>query len=102
MYFILEGAICIRYYLMTKGQSSKTNIGIRFDRPNYICDYYICYNKRSEFIYSAEGSTVVKAFTLSKMMLLEEIFPKYPKISMKIKETASRRYNKNIRDVLLK
>lgn len=54
MYFLLEGTVGICYYMMTQGLSKKQiSIGLKLDRPNYICDYYVCFNKKSEFIYMA-------------------------------------------------
>jgi hypothetical protein len=47
----------------------------------FICDYYVCCDKRSEFVYLAAGSTPVKGFTLSKKFLLEDIFPRYPDLA---------------------
>jgi hypothetical protein len=45
---------------------------------SYICDYYVLFDTKSEFIYIAE--TVVEAMSLSKSFLTEEIMPKYPAI----------------------
>ena len=102
MYFILKGNVSVCYYMMTQALSKKQiGIGIRYDKPIYICDYYVCYNKPSEFIYRAEGTTQVEGFSLAKKFLLNEVFPKYPKISQMIKETSERRYNKNVRKVMM-
>ena len=51
---------------------------------SFICDYYVCNNKKSEFIFIAVAD--VKAFSLSKRFILTSIFPKYPEIASKIKE----------------
>ena len=75
--------------------------GIKYDKPIYICDYYVCYNKPSEFLYRAEGNIQVEGFSLAKKFLLNTIFPKYPKMAQLIKETSERRYNKNVRKVMM-
>ena len=62
---------------------------------SFICDYYVCNNKKSEFIFLAY--TEVKAFSLSKRFILTSIFPKYPDIASKIKEQSYYRYKKNIK-----
>lgn len=70
-------------------------------RPlSFICDYYVCFNKKSEFIFMVVQE--VKAFSLSKKMLLQKIFPRYPFIAATIKKGSSDRYKKNVRQRLLK
>ena len=65
MYFILEGEIKVGFYLMTQGLSKKQyKMGIDFRANQFICDYYICFNKKSEFIYMAYKN--VEAIRLSK------------------------------------
>lgn len=100
MYFIQEGIVGIGYYLMTQGLSSKYyHLEIKEGQNKCICDYYVCFNKKSEFIYMAIED--VKAITLSKEFLVDYIFQKYPLIAYKIKEGSQYRYFKNIRKVLM-
>jgi hypothetical protein len=73
MYFIQEGVVGIGYYLMTQGLSSKYyHLEIKEGQNKSICDYYVCFNKKSEFIYMAIED--VKAITLSKEFLVDYIF----------------------------
>ena len=67
---------------------------------SFICDYYVCNNKKSEFIFIAV--TEVKAFALSKRFLLHNIFDKYPDIASEIKEQSFYRYKKNVKNRLIK
>ena len=67
---------------------------------SFICDYYVCNNKKSEFIFIAVSE--VKAFALSKRFLLQNIFVKYPDIAQEIKEQSYYRYKKNIKNRLIK
>lgn len=63
---------------------------------NYIVlDYYVCFNKISEFIYLAR--TDITAMSLTKQFLLHEIQPKYPKIFAKIKANSKKRYLEKIK-----
>ena len=79
MYFIIEGEIKVGFYLMTQGLSRKQfKMGITYNANSYICDYYICFNKKSEFIYLANEN--VEAIRLSKYFL-NDLFKKYPKIA---------------------
>lgn len=43
----------------------------------------------------------VSAYSLSKKFLQDQIFPKYPDIANKIKQTSEIRYDKNVRSVLI-
>jgi hypothetical protein len=84
MYFIQEGVVGIGYYLLTQGLTKKQfQIGITLGQYSYICDYYICFNKKSEFIYMTQAN--IKAMTIRKAFLQEKIFPKYPKIAKSIR-----------------
>ena len=77
LYFIQEGTVGIGYYLMSQWLSKKQfEIGIEANKNNIILDYYVCYDKKSEFVYLA--LTRVQAIFLSKKFLREEIFRKYP------------------------
>lgn len=67
---------------------------------SFICDYYVCNNKKSEFIFIAVAD--VKAFSLSKRFILTNIFPKYPDIASKIKSDSYNRYKKNVKTRLIK
>lgn len=54
MYFIIEGCVGIGYYLFSQGLSKQQyKIGILMKENNFICDYYVCNNKKSEFIFVA-------------------------------------------------
>ena len=101
MYFILEGKVGIGYYLMTQGlsQEEQHHFGIKLEKHSFICDYYVCFNKKSEFIYMAISK--ISAYSLSKKFLQEDIFPKYPLIANKIKQGADLRYKLNVRHVLM-
>lgn len=69
------------------------------EKYNYICDYYVCFNKKSEFIYMALED--VKSYRLSKAFLHNDIFSNFPKLANRIKQTSEIRYIKNIREVLI-
>ena len=74
-------------------------IGIECKQNSEICGYYVCFDKKSEFIYLAV--TNVEAISLSKSFLRGEIFKKYPKVAEKIMKGARDRYMKNIKNVLM-
>ena len=77
--------------MMTQGLSkNQFNIAIECNASSIICDYYVCFDKKSEFIYLA--MTRVEAIYLSKKFLREEIFRKYPKIAQPIMEGSKNRY----------
>lgn len=42
----------------------------------FVLDYYVTFNKKSEFIYMVVKE--VKGYALSKDFLNEHIFPRYP------------------------
>ena len=71
---------------MTQGlsQDKSHHIEIELKKHSFICDYYVCFNQKSEFIYMAISK--VSAYSLSKNSLQEQIFPKYPYIANKIKQ----------------
>ncbi|CDW72458.1 cation channel family protein [Stylonychia lemnae] len=101
MYFIQEGTVGIGYYLFSQGLSKKQyKLGIFMKDNSFICDYYVCNNKKSEFIFIAVSE--VKAFALSKRFLLHNIFEKYPDIASEIKEQSYYRYKKNVKNRLIK
>ena len=62
-----------------------------------ICDYYVCADKKSEFIYVAIEN--VEAISLSKDFI-NEVFLKYPSIAYKIRRDSEHRYMLNIKDVI--
>ncbi len=63
--------------MLTQGISSNFyHLFLERGESTCICDYYCCFDKKSEFIYMAKDD--VKAIGLSKEFLLETIFPKYP------------------------
>lgn len=97
----MEGKVGIGYYLMTQGlsQDESHHFGIKLEKHSFICDYYVCFNKKSEFIYMAISK--ISAYSLSKKFLQEEIFPKYPEIANKIKQGSELRYMWNVRRVLM-
>jgi len=70
---------------MAQGLSNDEShyFGLKLKKYSYICDYYVCFHKKSEFIYMAIES--VSAFSLPKTFLHETIFPKYKKIANRIK-----------------
>lgn len=105
-YFIQTGKVGIGYYLMTQGLSNaqQYHIAITTDKDrmqqqfNYICDYYVLFNTKSEYIYIAQSK--VEAMSLSKQYLYHNIIPKYPAIIQKIKEQSKTRYMNNVRRVI--
>lgn len=101
MYFIIEGTVGIGYYIFSQGLSkTQYKLGIYMKDNSFICDYYVCNNKKSEFIFISVSE--VKAFALSKRFLLQQIFVKYPEIAADIKEQSFNRYKKNIKSRLIK
>jgi len=67
---------------------------------SFICDYYVCNNKKSEFIFIAVND--VKAFSLQKNFLLHNIFVKYPQIAKEMIALSAKRYKKNVKLRLIK
>lgn len=67
---------------------------------SFICDYYVCNNKKSEFIFIAVSE--VKAFSLSKRFILQNIFVKYPEIGREMIGKSAQRYRKNVKKRLIK
>jgi hypothetical protein len=66
MYFIFSGEITVGFPSL--GLSRKQfKSGITYKPNSYICDYYICFNQKSEFIYLATKN--VEATRLSKYFL---------------------------------
>ena len=55
---------------MTKGLSAQQfKIGVERKQHSYICDYYVLFNKKSEFIYIALEN--VEGISISKQFLRE-------------------------------
>jgi len=71
MYFLLEGKVGIGYQLMSgQGLTQDDDLyhfGIKLEKHSFICDYYVCFNKKSEFIYMAINR--ISAYSLSKKFL---------------------------------
>lgn len=100
MYFIHKGSVGIGYYLYAKNPTDQSfKIGIIVNEGGYICDYYVCYNKKSQFVYAAQKE--VHAFALSKRYLQNYIFEKYPEIAAEIKEDSYYLYKKNVMQKML-
>ena len=60
-----------------ESNSNASNIpGFIIKKNEYIFDYYIFCNKKTEFIYSVFEN--IEAFILSKEFLQNKIFTKYP------------------------
>jgi hypothetical protein len=68
----------------------------------FICDYYACCDRKSEFVYVAASGKAVSGLALSKKFLLKEIFPKYPEEAQEIKTQSLVRYRENVRKRLQK
>ena len=101
MYFIESGIVGIGFYLLTQGLSKKQyKLGTFMRSKSIICDYYVCFNKKSEFIFMVLQE--VKAYSISKKFLQDEIFPKYPVEELWIKRGSFDRYKRAIRSRLLK
>ena len=101
MYLLEAGIVGIGFYLFTQGLSKKQyKLGTFMRGNSIICDYYVCFNKKSEFIFMVVQD--VKAFSISQKFLKEEIFPKYPVQELYIKRGCHDRYTRAIRARLLK
>ena len=96
IYFILEGSVGVGFRLGGVGRPFKLIKQMR-DRT-FICDFYVCNNKKSEFLYQATKE--VKAFALQKKFI-KKIFEKYPDIGNKIKGESYKRYKKMIKEPLV-
>lgn len=71
---------------------------MKYFNKSFICDYYVCHNKKSEFVYQSVKETEV--FALQKDFL-KDLFETYPDIGKKIKSDSYNRYKKMIREPLL-
>lgn len=68
IYFIQKGQVGIGYYMMTRTLSTKQfKVAVNRKENSYICDYYVLFNKKSEFIYIALSN--VESISLSKKFL---------------------------------
>ena len=81
---------------------SGLKLGVFVHEGAFICDYYACCDRRSEFVYVAAGQTPVCGFTLGKRFLLKELFPKYPEESKEIRSQSLVRYRNNTRKRILR
>jgi len=96
IYFIIEGTLGVGFRV--PGTESNNIKLIKFFRDDsFVCDYYVCNNKRSEFIYQALKETKVVAL---QKKFMKEVFAKHPEIASKIKAESTKRYSKMIRDPL--
>ena len=63
IYFIIEGAFGVGFRF--PGQPISNCKLIKFFRDDqFVCDYYVCHDKRSEFVYQSIKET--KAYALQK------------------------------------
>lgn len=103
MYFIMQGKVGIGHYMLTHGLTDNFyHLMIECGVNQCICDYYVCADQKSEFIYVAiedDRDDCVEAISLSKDFI-NEVFQKYPSIAYKIKKDSEHRYMINIRDVI--
>ena len=61
----------------------------------FLLDYYVTFNKKSEFIYVVVKQ--IKAFALTKKFLSEQLFPKYPMREFLIKRASKQRYKRHVK-----
>lgn len=77
MYFIQEKVVGIGYYAYQQGLSQGClKLGVFIHEGAFICDYYVCCHKKSEFVYIATAGPV-SGFALKRSFLHKEIFAKY-------------------------
>ncbi|CDW71925.1 cation channel family protein [Stylonychia lemnae] len=101
MYFIQKGQIGVGFYMFSKNPTDQSyRIGLLINEGSFICDYYVCQNKKSQFVYAAQKE--VHAFSLSKRYLQTYIFDKYPDIAVEIKEDSLHNYKENIMNKMIK
>ena len=100
MYFIMSGTVGIGYQLfMQPLEKSRVHLTYYLGVDSYIGDYYLCHDKKSEFVHKATSD--VEAFSLSKKFLLGSVFPKYPAIFNDIRGKAKQRYLTTIRPKIM-
>ena len=77
IYFINEGKVGVSHQLQNqKNPKAITGIVTFINKNSYIFDYYVLFDKKSEFNYSVIEK--IQAFYLTKTFLLEKILKKYP------------------------
>ena len=48
MYFIAKGQVGVAYYLLSRNPTERSyRVGLVLNEGSYICDYYVCHNKKS-------------------------------------------------------
>lgn len=70
-----------------------------FKSRSFICDYYVCNQKKSEFVFQAVKET--KCYALTRRFI-DELFKKYPEVSVKIKTEALNRYKIILKGPIMK
>jgi hypothetical protein len=60
-----------------------------FKSRSFICDYYVCNQKKSEFVFQAIKET--KCYALTRRFI-DDLFKRYPEIGVAIKKDAEKRY----------
>ncbi|CAI2360541.1 unnamed protein product [Moneuplotes crassus] len=92
IYFILEGTVGVGFRL--PGNNSQDFKLIKYFREDsFICDFYVCTDRKSEFVYQCIKET--KTYALGKSFL-NDIFKKYPEIMSNIRKDSEKRYKKAI------
>ena len=94
IYFIMEGNIGVGFRIPGRDTNNIKLIKY-FKDDSFICDYYVCHNKRSEFVYQSVRET--KVFAIQRKFL-KEVFKIHSEIAAKIKAESITRYAKFIRD----
>ena len=97
IYFIMEGTIGVGFRTPTRNHTDFRLIKY-FREDSFVCDFYVCANRKSEFVYQSVKET--KTFALQKNFLVK-LFQKYPEIGNKIKKDSQKRYMRTIRNPLL-
>jgi hypothetical protein len=100
LYFIMGGKVGVGYRPPSIHMGKKPYVTAKIFKENFIiCEYYVIFNKRSEFVFHA--LTNAKGFAISKKFLLKSIFPKYPAIAAQMKADAHFNYKRRLRDPIL-
>jgi len=101
MYFIQSGEIQIGYHMYQQPlERDRYMLTHKLGSNSFFGDYYICHNKKAEFVHIA--TTEVEAFALSKKFLMRKVFPNYPQIYKEIRDDSKYRYNSQIKDEIMK
>ena len=94
MYLILDGTIEIAFSLISNGMRDKFTFGKKIAGKQIICDHYVINNQKSQWIYMTTKDVV--SFAISAKFLHENILPKYPEITEKLKQESQSNYNRTI------